>query len=181
VLEYLHTPHDVELPRSRQMLLASRQVKVQELAEGSPDHLGEALDVAEAPTTSPVPTPANTLANAMPESSGGAIVPAALRQRETVATPATESKQSPAAGNSQSGAVAAPDRPPSSGTVVLDVEQGGVVVPSFAGKSVRGAIELAEDSGLDLDAVGNGLAREQSPAAGSRVATGSRVTVKFGR
>jgi cell division protein FtsI (penicillin-binding protein 3) len=181
VLEYLHTPHDVELPRSRQMLLASRQVKVQELAEGSPDHLGEALDVAEAPTTSPVPTPANTLANAMPESSGGAIVPAALRQRETVATPATESKQSPAAGNSQSGAVAALDRPPSSGTVVLDVEQGGVVVPSFAGKSVRGAIELAEDSGLDLDAVGNGLAREQSPAAGSRVATGSRVTVKFGR
>jgi cell division protein FtsI (penicillin-binding protein 3) len=54
-------------------------------------------------------------------------------------------------------------------------------VPSFAGKSVRGAIELAEDSGLDLDAVGSGLAQEQSPAAGSHVATGSRVTVKFGR
>src|SRR6202795_4614623 len=29
VLEYLHTPHDVELPRSRQMLLASRKVKTQ--------------------------------------------------------------------------------------------------------------------------------------------------------
>jgi cell division protein FtsI (penicillin-binding protein 3) len=65
--------------------------------------------------------------------------------------------------------------------VVLDVGQGGIVVPSFTGKSVRGAIELAQDSGLDLDAVGGGLAREQSPAAGSHVATGSRVTVKFGR
>ena len=64
---------------------------------------------------------------------------------------------------------------------MLDVEQGGIVVPSFAGKSVRGAIELAEDSGLDLDAVGSGLAQEQSPAAGSHVATGTRVTVKFGR
>jgi len=54
-------------------------------------------------------------------------------------------------------------------------------VPSFAGKSVRGAIELAQDSGLDLDAVGSGLAREQSPAAGSHVTTGARVTVTFGR
>jgi len=62
---------------------------------------------------------------------------------------------------------------------VLEVEQGGIVVPSFAGKSVRGAIELAEDSGLDLDAVGQRGGQEQSPAAGSHVATGSRVTVKI--
>ena len=75
----------------------------------------------------------------------------------------------------------AAERPPSSGTVVLDVEQGGIVVPSFAGKSVRGAIELAQDSGLDLDAVGSGLARDQSPAAGSHVASGARVRVTFGR
>ena len=180
VLEYLHTPHDVELPRSRQMLLASRQVKTQELAEGSPDHLGEALDVAEAPTTSPS-APANTLANAMSASSAGAIVPAALRQSETMAQFPAESRQSAQAAHSQLAAPVAPEHPPSSGTVVLDAEQGGVVVPSFAGKSVRGAIEQAEDSGLDLDAVGSGLAREQSPAAGSHVATGSRVLVKFVR
>jgi cell division protein FtsI (penicillin-binding protein 3) len=83
--------------------------------------------------------------------------------------------------NLQSAATTAPERLPSSGTVVLDVEQGGIVVPSFAGKSVRGAIELAEDTGLDLDAVGSGLAQEQSPAAGTHATTGSRVTVKFGR
>jgi cell division protein FtsI (penicillin-binding protein 3) len=181
VLEYLHTSHDVELPRSRQMLLASHRVKTQELAEGSPDHLGEALDVAEAPATSPLPAPARAVANATPESSGGEVVPASLRQSESVAPSSAESKQSAATGISQSAAVPAPDHLPSSGTVVLDVEQGGIVVPSFAGKSVRGAIELAEDSGLDLDAVGSGLAREQAPAAGSHVATGARVTVKFSR
>ena len=181
VLEYLHTPHDVELPRSRQLLLASHQVKNQELAEGSPDHLGEALDVAEAPATSTGPAPSNALASAMPESSGNAVVPAALRQRETVATAATDLKQSPVAANSQPPPPASPDHLPSTGTVVLDAEQGGIVVPSFAGKSVRGAIELAEDSSLDLDAVGSGLAQDQVPAAGSHVATGSRVTVKFGR
>ena len=180
VLEYLHTPHDIELPRSRQMLLASRQVKTRDLAEGSPDHLGEALDMADAPIPSPVSAPANTVADAMPESDG-AVVSAALRQQETLAASSAESMQSPAAPNSQLAPAVIPGRLPSSGTVVLDVEQGGIVVPSFAGKSVRGAIELAEDSGLELDAVGSGLAHEQSPQPGSHVATGSRVTVKFGR
>jgi beta-lactam-binding protein with PASTA domain len=72
-------------------------------------------------------------------------------------------------------------RLPSSGTVVLDVEQGGILVPSFLGKSVRAAIEMAQENGLDLDAVGDGLAREQNPPAGSHVASGSSITVKFGR
>jgi cell division protein FtsI/penicillin-binding protein 2 len=181
VLEYLHTPHDVELPKSRQMMLASRQVKTQELAEGSPDRLGETLDVTDSPSTNPAHKAANTVANAVAESSGGSVVPAALRHRETIAASSAEPAQPPEAPNSQFVAAAVPDRPPSSGTIVLDVERGGIVVPSFVGKSVRGAIELAEENGLDLDAVGSGLAQEQSPAAGAHVATGSHVTVKFGR
>ncbi len=68
-----------------------------------------------------------------------------------------------------------------SGTVVLDVEQGGIEVPSFVGKTVRGAVEAAQDAGLQLEAVGSGVAREQSPAAGTHVAAGARVTVQFGR
>ena len=68
-----------------------------------------------------------------------------------------------------------------SGTVVLDVEEGGIEVPSFLGKSLRMAIESAQDLGLDLDAVGSGTAREQSPPPGAHVAAGSRITVRFGR
>lgn len=74
-----------------------------------------------------------------------------------------------------------PARRPSSGTVVLDMDQGGIVVPSFLGKSVRSAIETAEENGLDLDAVGSGLALNQLPSPGSRVPAGTRVTVQFGR
>ncbi len=181
VLEYLHVPHDVELPRSRQMLLASSHVKAQELAEGSPDHLGETLEVAESSNPSPPPTPPNTVTSAPADPSESPVHPAALHERETLQTATAESKQPPVVENSPPGSTALLDRLPSSGTVVLDAEKGGIVVPSFAGKSVRGAIELAEDNGLDLDAVGSGLAREQSPAAGSHVATGSRVTVKFSR
>jgi cell division protein FtsI (penicillin-binding protein 3) len=89
-------------------------------------------------------------------------------------TPPAETAPSPDAGASSS-------RVATNGTVVLDVEQGGIVVPSFAGKTVRAAIELAQDSGLDLDAVGSGLARIQMPAPGTHVASGSRVEVRFGR
>ena len=65
--------------------------------------------------------------------------------------------------------------------MVLDVEQGGIEVPSFIGKSVRAAVEAAQESGLELDAVGAGLGREQTPAAGSHVAAGSRIIVRFAR
>jgi cell division protein FtsI (penicillin-binding protein 3) len=61
------------------------------------------------------------------------------------------------------------------------VEEGGIEVPSFLGKNLRVAIEAAQDAGLDLDAVGSGVAREQSPQAGTHVAAGSRITVHFGR
>jgi len=71
--------------------------------------------------------------------------------------------------------------PPSAGTVVLDVEQGGIEVPSFIGKTVRGAVEAAQAAGLELEAVGSGVARQQSPAAGAHVPSGARVTVQFGR
>ena len=45
VLEYLHVPHDVELPASRQVLLAERHVTEQDTEEGSPDRLGDAIDL----------------------------------------------------------------------------------------------------------------------------------------
>ena len=84
-------------------------------------------------------------------------------------------------------AKAEPSTPPASsmpkaadGTVVLDVG-GGVTVPSFLGKTLRSAVETAEGAGIELEAVGSGLARDQSPAPGSRVAGGARVVVRFAR
>ena len=47
--------------------------------------------------------------------------------------------------------------------------EGGPVVPNFTGKSMRGAIELAEQSGIALNAMGSGVAREQSPPAGTQL------------
>jgi cell division protein FtsI (penicillin-binding protein 3) len=181
VLEYLHTPHDVELPPNRQLLMAERQVKEQDLAEGSPDRLGDTVDVAEATVADPAPVAAAVPAKPSPEVSRSAVVPAALRQPEPESSPATDRKLVAARNTTPDLPPAASAPLPSGGTVILDAEQGGILVPSFLGKSVRAAVELSEESGLDLDAVGSGIAREQSPAPGTHIASGSRVTVKFGR
>jgi cell division protein FtsI (penicillin-binding protein 3) len=102
--------------------------------------------------------------------------------REPVQSPA--SADPPASGaltKIPSAAAAAQAKLPATGTVVLDVEQGGIEVPSFVGKTVRGAVEAAQDLGLELEAVGSGVARQQTPVAGTHVAAGARVTVQFGR
>jgi cell division protein FtsI (penicillin-binding protein 3) len=168
VLEYMHVPHDVELPANRQVWLAQNKVRDSDLDESSPDHLGSALELADTATAVAAPS-------GKPPAAQGPLVPAARREKEpqTEAVATTQSVPLPG------GASAMPQVP--SGTVVLDVEQGGIEVPSFIGKSVRSALEVAQDSGLELNPVGSGIAREQSPAAGTHVTAGSRVVVKFGR
>jgi cell division protein FtsI (penicillin-binding protein 3) len=180
VLEYLHTPHDVELPTNRQVLMAERRVKDQDVEEGSPDRLGDSLEAVDAAPPDSNPQPVVASAKPTPQVAAGVVMPAALRQGEASVLAVPEQKQSAKLEDKPPG-VTIPAHLPSSGTIVLDVEQGGIVVPSFLGKSVRTAIEMAQDSGLDLDAVGSGLARQQWPPPGSHVASGSQVTVKFGR
>lgn len=171
VLAYLNVPHDVELPASRQMILASRKTKDSDLDEASPDHLGSPVDVAEsAPESVPAPVPAKP----SPSISNGRVEPAALRNLEPTISPAP-------AQTSSAPLAQTPPTPIANGTVVLDVEQGGIVVPSFVGESVRHAIETAEESGLELDAVGSGVALDQTPVAGSHVPAGAHITVRFGR
>jgi len=159
------------------LLLASKRAKDEDLTEGSPDHPGETVDVAEA-TASPLQQPADHASGATPPSTAANVVPAALRQREALPTPepGVASLSAPAQPPAPT-----PSPTPSQGTVVLDVEQTGVIVPSFTGKSVRAAIEIAEDTGLDLDVVGTGLAFEQLPSPGTRVPSGTKVTVRFAR
>ncbi len=177
-LEYLHVPHDVQIPANRQVLLARRDVPEASLEEGTPDHLGANLDMADVSETpvAPVGPKAGPIS--------GQVVPAALT---------TKIAEQTGKGGTTNGASLAPTPPtlppenssspklPAGGTVVLDVEEGGIEVPSFLGKNLRGALEAAQDAGFDLDAIGSGVAREQTPAPGAHAAAGSRVVVQFGR
>ena len=173
VLEYLHVPHDLPLTPKHQLLLAQSKIKDKDLADDTPDHPGEPLETAEVNEGS---KPASVAQAAGPAAAArnANVVQAAIRE-PMANQPAAAQASSPQSGPSPQ------PQPPVSGTVVLDVEQGGIEVPSFLGKTVRGAIEAAQDAGLQLDAVGSGVARQQTPAAGSHVPAGARVTVQFGK
>jgi len=174
VLEYLHVPHDLPLAPKHQLLLAQAKVKDKDLDEGTPDHPGQPLETAEVNESAgepAKPSVARALTPATAESTQP-VVQAAMRESVTEAVPPNQSNTSQPAAEA---------RLPISGTVVLDVEQGGIEVPSFVGKTFRGAVESAQDAGLELESVGSGVARQQSPVAGSHVPAGSRVTVQFGR
>ena len=168
VLEYLHVPHDLPLSPQRQLLLVKAGLKDKDLEEGTPDHPGEPLETAEVESDA---APATAGATA-------AVLQAAMREPGSGPAPDRSGATAPAA--SSLGA-ATPPRLPLSGTVVLDVERGGIEVPSFVGKTVRSALEVAQDAGLELEAVGSGVARQQTPAPGAHVPAGSRVMVQFGR
>jgi len=192
VLEYLHVPHDLPLAPQHQLLLAQSKTKDtdkdKDLEEGTPDHPGEPLETAEVNTDSPEnarPVVASTLPSASPEHAvaEGKVVQAAAREPLPSSSAEPVGRKSPpnSSDSSPDPAAATQEKLPSSGTVILDVEQGGIEVPSFVGKTVRGAVESAQDAGLELDAVGSGVARQQTPVAGTHVAAGARVTVQFGR
>jgi cell division protein FtsI (penicillin-binding protein 3) len=180
VLEYLHVPHDLPLMPRHQLLLAQARMKDKDLEEGTPDHPGEPLETAEVNGDVSDATKPSVARQALPVNAGaanGPVIPAAMHEPITSDASPTQPPQE----KSLDRGTAAQAKLPSTGTVVLDVEQGGIEVPSFVGKTVRGAIEAAQDAGLELEAVGSGVARQQSPAAGTHVAAGARVTVQFGR
>ena len=56
-----------------------------------------------------------------------------------------------------------------------------VPVPSFVGEPLRLVVETAQSAGLEVQLLGNGLAREQAPAAGTLVPLGTEVIVRFRR
>ncbi len=74
-----------------------------------------------------------------------------------------------------------PEMQSKSGHDILVDASKQVAVPSFSGAGLRSAIERADAAGLRLKPVGSGLAREQVPAAGTMVPSGTEIVVRFTR
>src|SRR5271157_5220136 len=165
VLEYMHVPHDADV--KRQTLRAS--AKDADETDESSDRLGPGLQMADAGAASngkPQPNaPPTASAPSNPDAGGAAAQPAQSPAGADLAPVAAQPTQAELAAAAK-------------GTVVLDVDS-GVVVPSFLGKPLRSAVESAQQSGLEINAIGSGVARQQWPAPGSHLPSGQRITVRF--
>jgi cell division protein FtsI/penicillin-binding protein 2 len=180
VLAYLNVPHDAE-PRQNEQRLLRASVKDSDLQDDSPDRLGEELDVPQPPDSS-----AATTVGTAPQASGDdgpETSSPGLRQTDAMVAKAGLKEPMPS-GNRQepaeppAKAAAVQGAPP--GPVVLDIA-GGAVVPSLIGKPLRAAIEETQQAGFELEAIGSGVAREQSPPPGARLPLGGKVSVRFTR
>ena len=169
VLEYLHVSHDLDVkgPQREALTASAKEADVDE----SSDHLGAPLQVDEAAASSA--QAAGVHAPSVNKASPLADVKATAPAPETAAS--ADAAQAPTAPPSPQ---ATQSTPSGGGTVVLAVD-GGTVVPSFLGKPLRSAVEAAQQSGLEINAIGSGVAREQWPAPGSRLVAGQHITVRF--
>jgi len=161
----------------RQNLRAS--AKDDDLADESSDRLSPPLQVADADAASGAKPQASLqagMAGAKP--SGG------IEARVVPASSSMPVQQAQSSTGTEIAQVARPSQPSPAeqatgkGTVVLDVDS-GVVVPSFLGKPLRSAVESAQQSGLEINAIGSGVARQQWPAPGSHLPSGQKITVRF--
>jgi cell division protein FtsI (penicillin-binding protein 3) len=69
----------------------------------------------------------------------------------------------------------------SGATTVTFSDQDAVEVPDLTGRTVRSVTESCSKLGLMPVLIGNGVALEQSPDAGTKVERGTSVTVRFGK
>ncbi|MGB6975525.1 MAG: penicillin-binding protein [Terracidiphilus sp.] len=175
VLEYLGVPHDIAVkptkaPKDEAVLseddTESDQQNVDALFAAANDlPPDDPLRSAEA-----APSPgARASSNAQPE--GNAQPGETERPMNTTPPEAKAAAQAPAA-------VARSAQDSSQVSINSAVK---ITVPSFIGLSLRRVIEKAAAARLDVKVIGDGIAREQAPAAGITVSVGTKIVVKCTR
>jgi cell division protein FtsI (penicillin-binding protein 3) len=177
VLEYLGVPHDIELQPVKPPLQKEAPAKEDDASSESGDINALYAAVNDLPSDDPLrnPPPAPTQANT-PAPALAAPVAAATSDPHSSAKPDNQSLTRTA----QTAAPAAPSPSSSSNSVVIS-DAGQIRVPSLIGLTVRQVIEQAGTAGFEVDIVGNGIVREQAPAAGSMVHAGIKVVVRCER
>ncbi len=186
VLEYLGVQHDIDIqPRN------TPADKTPQIEDNPADHIGD-LDAlfasvndlpADDPLRNPVQTPQpDTVARSETEAPPKAEVAADTPRSEPstvieagVEPAAPEPRSAPQPQSETSAGFAGP-----TGSVVVNAGK-RVTVPDFVGKTVRGVIEAAASTGLDVHTLGSGVARQQAPAPGTPVPAGTSVVVRFTR
>jgi cell division protein FtsI (penicillin-binding protein 3) len=181
VLEYLGVPHDIDVRAPRATPMADAKVVEDAAHENTGDI--EALYAA-----------ANELPGDDPLRGGGTQDPRRGGGQTGTASPtAAPLNQSANARTNAAGAQANSTAPQTSqpattqgnalplATAVMVIDAKSLRVPSLIGLPVRKVIEQAAAVGLEVHVTGSGTVREQAPAPGTMVASGTQIVVRCGR
>jgi cell division protein FtsI (penicillin-binding protein 3) len=192
ILEYLGVPHDQDLKATNLTAKDSPPVEEEPAQEETADLQSLFAEANHLPADDPLSTDAAN--SPVPAETAKASVPPVDFAPNPVGTgtpqmahadvppiivaPATVASQAnlpPVSGGAQLMQIAAARM--ENGSVSIPNSQ--VAVPSFAGKSLRAVVVQASAAGLGVQVVGSGLARDQAPVAGTMVAVGTEIVVRF--
>jgi cell division protein FtsI (penicillin-binding protein 3) len=163
-LEYLGVPYDREVKATK-----AKPLPPQQIAEDAPQDQGSDQQALFAAISDlPKDDPLRAAAEAKPAVAPSSVANTPHAAARPSALPASEMA---------SGQVQAGPSERASGNHTLPA--GMVAAPMLIGKPVRAAMETLMAEGLHLQALGSGVARAQSPAAGTPLAPGAQVLVRF--
>jgi len=183
VLEYLGVAHDQPLKTKKEMMIAQKDIAEDGPSESAEDMTALFEDVNSLPADDPLRNPVNVAqGNSAAKTTAATGSNVQLASSQMAASVVTAFHASP-------DEVSGPRLPTPKPVQEVAKPKGGVVVnaglrvpvPSFEGAALRTVVERAGAAGLRVQAVGNGLAREQVPMAGTMVPAGTEVVVRFGR
>ena len=189
VLEYLGVAHDEPLSSVHELAKSLPNVH-EDISEPVEDLNALFAEVNDLPADDPLrsPAPQNaTLPERKEESEQAAAAAAGVpagEQSAPVPVPTFEGAAADPSVVAQQ-KILDPDSHPApvttgGGSVHADASS-KLAVPSFLGATVRRVAEEAASTGLGLQMIGSGVAREQAPAPGTLVPAGTEVVVRFRR
>ncbi len=194
VLEYLGVPHDQPLKTKKEMKMIAAENLVDDAPDNSTADLNAMFDdVNNLPADDPLRAGVDGTMNGSQAAQTTSAPPSQVAEdpKKGKAVLNLLPAKMAAAFRANDGGVASGEvaratsaavqsAQQSKGSVVMD-SGARVAVPSFNGAGLRAVVERADAVGLRVRAVGDGLARQQVPAAGTMVPVGTEVVVRFTR
>jgi cell division protein FtsI (penicillin-binding protein 3) len=177
VLEYLSVPHDIELRVPKAPLKAAKAEQPIQEDDANADQ-AEVNALFAAANDLPADDPLRQSQQTAPQP---AQTPLPSAQSTAIAT--GEAAASPTAQETASNkSDAAPSPPPERPSNYVTISDGKKLsVPTLVGLPIRTVIELTAAQGLQVQISGSGTVREQAPAPGTQVPTGTKIIVRCGR
>ena len=184
-LEYLGVPHD--LPLLPDKMVAKARAPELSGAMGDHDHPGDLnalfAQVNDLPADDPLRNPlrpnAETSVATTPTAFADREATSHASQEASVGNAPMQSRNLDAVTPSLATAPAQQEQTIQSKNPIVSNGAAKVTVPSFAGQSMRQAVQTATQLGLGVQVLGSGVDRAQAPAAGTRVAPGTEIVLRF--
>ena len=179
VLEYLNVPHDIDIRPSKTPLKEAKAEKPLPEDDTNADQ-AEVNALFAAANDLPADDPLRqTLQTALQPAQQATVQ--AVQSAATVTDKPNFSEEQHETASNQPGSPA-PSPPQERVSNYVTISDGKKLsVPTLVGLPIRTVIEMTAAAGLQIQISGSGTVREQAPAPGTQVPTGTKIIVRCGR